>query len=141
MTRRPAGLRRQPGRERGTTTAETAVVLPALCLVLLLSLWSVAAVTEQLRCVDAARTAARALARGESAAAATAAARDGAPAGAVVTVVRSSGLVRVEVTVRAGLPGPWSGALPGLRLVGRAVAADEQLRDADATDPGPRGVP
>ena len=45
-------------------TAETAVVLPALTVILALVLWAVAAVTAQLACVDAARMAARALARG-----------------------------------------------------------------------------
>ena len=47
------------GGDQGTATAETAVMLPALSVLLLLALWSVAAVTSQLRCVDAASTAAR----------------------------------------------------------------------------------
>ena len=100
-------------------------MLPALSVLLLLALWSVAAVTSQLRCVDAATTAARALARGESSAASMAAARAAAPPGARVVVSRSGELVAVEVRAHIQLPGPWSGSLPGLSLAGRAVASVE----------------
>jgi hypothetical protein len=117
--------RRPSDSDSGSATAETAVVLPALAVVLLLSLWSVAAVTAQLRCVDAARTAARALARGESGPASAAAAREAAPDGARVAVTRSGDTVLVEVTAVAGFPGPWSGSLPALRLSGRAAAVLE----------------
>ncbi|MFC7490031.1 MULTISPECIES: TadE family type IV pilus minor pilin [unclassified Knoellia] len=51
--------------ETGMVTAEIAVALPALVLVLTLGLGAVAVVTDQLRCVDAARVGARLLARGE----------------------------------------------------------------------------
>jgi hypothetical protein len=111
--------------DEGMVTAETAVVLPALAVVLVFALWSVAAVTAQLRCVDAAHTAARALARGEASDVSLAAARGAAPAGARVTVSRSGDLVVVDVRAVARLPGPWSGALPGLSLSGRAVASVE----------------
>ncbi|GAB3882575.1 hypothetical protein GCM10027612_13340 [Microbispora bryophytorum subsp. camponoti] len=46
-----------PPRERGSVTAETAVALPALVVVLIASLWAVTVVGAQLRCVDAARAA------------------------------------------------------------------------------------
>ena len=121
--------------DRGSVTAETAVTLPALAAVLLASLWSVAAVTAQVRCVDAARVAARALARGEPTAWSVAAARRAAPAGAKVAVSRSAGLVVVEVTATARAPGPWSGAVPGLTLRGRAVAEEEGSFDIGAAAP------
>ena len=47
-------------------TAETAVVLPVLLLVLLCAVAAVTVVGAQLRCVDAAREGARAAARGET---------------------------------------------------------------------------
>lgn len=129
MTRRLRGCaamtRGRLGTDDGTATAEMAVVLPALAVVLVFALWSVAAATAQLRCVDAAHTAARALARGESSDVSVAAARAAAPAGARVVVSRSGDLVVVEVRATARLPGPWSGTLPGLSLSGRAVAAVE----------------
>jgi Flp pilus assembly protein TadG len=114
--------------DRGTATAEMAVVLPALAVVLVFALWSVAAVTAQLRCVDAAHTAARALARGETSASSVAAARAAAPPDARIVVSRSGDLVVVDVRATARLPGPWSGSLPGLSLSGRAVAPVEGER-------------
>jgi Flp pilus assembly protein TadG len=117
--------------DEGTATAEMAVVLPALAVVLVFALWSVAAVTAQLRCMDAALVAARALARGENADVSVAAARASAPAGARIVVSRSGDLVVVDVRAVARPPGPWSGALPGLSLIARAVASVE-----GATGPG-----
>ncbi len=61
--KRPAGLRPAGSADRGSVTAELAVALPALVLLLLAGLTAVQAVTVQLRCVDAAREAARAAAR------------------------------------------------------------------------------
>jgi Flp pilus assembly protein TadG len=41
-------------RDRGSVTAETALVLPVLVVVLAMAVWVLAAVGAQLRCVDAA---------------------------------------------------------------------------------------
>jgi hypothetical protein len=123
------------GTDEGTATAEMAVVLPALAVVLVFSLWSVAAVTAQLRCVDAALVAARALARGESADLSVAAARASAPDGARIVVSRSDDLVVVDVKAGVRLPGPWAGALPGLSLAGRAVAAREGATELGGATP------
>ncbi|MEP6760858.1 MAG: TadE family type IV pilus minor pilin [Sporichthyaceae bacterium] len=111
------------GRERGTVTAETAVVLPALVVVLVLCLWSVTVVGQQLRCIDAARTGARALARGEASAAAGAAAQQAAPDGAIVTLRVSAGLAVVEVRYSATLPGVGG---PGIQIGSRAAVATEE---------------
>jgi hypothetical protein len=127
---------RRRGTDDGTATAEMAVVLPALAVVLAFALWSVAAVTASLRCVDAAHVAARALARGEPSELSVAAARAVAPAGAQVVVSRSGDLVVVEVRATARLPGPWSDAIPGVSLMGRAVASVEDATRAQA-DPVP----
>jgi hypothetical protein len=122
--------------EGGAVTAETAVVLPALAVVLLLCLWSLAAVAGQLSCVDAARVAARAVARGDPEQQAMSAARAAAPRGARVTVHRSGEDVVVEVRAMARLPGPWAGRGPSIALVGRAVAqAEEVTGDAAAVPP------
>lgn len=86
-------------------TAEVAVALPALMLVLLLGVGAVAAVTAQLRCADAAEVAARLLARGETSAVATAAARAVAPAGAHIDAVTDVRTVTVVVSAPARLPG------------------------------------
>ena len=66
-----------------------------------------------------------ALARGETSDQSVAVARAAAPKGARIVVSRSDDLVVVEVHAGVRLPGPWAGALPGMSLAGRAVAAVE----------------
>ena len=121
MTRRrsrPPGAVRRPG-DRGAFTAELAVGLPALVLLLFVGLTAVNAVNAQLRCVDAAREAALAASRGGAGAAAGV--RE-APAGATVTV-RGEG-ERVRATVQAPVRplGRW---LPTITVEATAVAALE----------------
>lgn len=72
--------------------------------VLGLCLAGVTAVSMQVRCVDAAREAARLVARGD-AAAADGAARSIAPAGAVLQTRRDGDFVVVRVSAPAVLPG------------------------------------
>ena len=119
-------IRPPPGetwhRQRGSVTAETAVVLPALAVVLVLCLWSVTVVGQQLRCIDAARTGARALARGEPMGLARSAAEQGAPDGARVSLQIVDGLAVVDVRFSASLPG-FGG--PALQIGSRAVASVE----------------
>jgi Flp pilus assembly protein TadG len=87
-------------------TAETAVVLPVLLLVLAGAVAAVVVVGAQLRCVDAAREGARAAARGEPVAAVTALAGRAAPDGAVTTVSPEGDEVRVSVSARIAPLGP-----------------------------------
>ncbi|MBM6404591.1 pilus assembly protein TadE [Phycicoccus sp. CSK15P-2] len=88
--------------EEGTATAELAVAVPVLLLVLAVALSAVRMGVDQVRCVDAAHTAARLLARGEPRGVATAAATRHAPEGARVRVSPGAG----SVTVRVGCPAP-----------------------------------
>ena len=87
-------------------TAETAVVLPVLLLVLAGAVAAVVVVGAQLRCVDAAREGVRAAARGEPPAAVTEIVRRAAPAGAAVSVTRTGDEVRVAVAVDVSPLGP-----------------------------------
>ncbi|MFD2091662.1 TadE family type IV pilus minor pilin [Blastococcus deserti] len=87
-------------------TAETAVVLPVLLLVLAGAVAAVTVVGAQLRCVDAAREGARAAARGEPVGVVTALADQAAPDGTVVTVVPDGEQVRVTVSARIAPLGP-----------------------------------
>ena len=82
-------------------TAETAVVLPVLLLVLAGALAAVTVVGAHLRCLDAAREGARAAARGDGVAEVRAIAARAAPDGATTVVTVDGG--RVEVTVTAGV--------------------------------------
>lgn len=105
-------------------TAELAAALPALVLVAVLCVWAVAAAAAHVRCLDAARSAARELARGEPPHVVRAVAAERAPPGAQVDVTGpAAGLVRVRVRVRVGLPGGWGG--PAVEVGGAAVAAVE----------------
>ena len=87
-------------------TAETAVVLPVLILVLVCAVAAVTTVGAQLRCVDAAREGARAAARGETAAVVVELAGAVAPAGAVTVVQPQGERVRVTVGVEVAPLGP-----------------------------------
>lgn len=120
MTPRRTDLRDR--RERGSVTAEAALVLPVLVLLLTVAVGTVAAVTAQLRCVDAAREGARAAARGESSAIAVELAERAAPDRAQVTV--DIGTDRIVVTVTAQVP-IGGGLLPAVTVTGVAVALPE----------------
>ena len=87
-------------------TAETAVVLPVLLLVLAGAVAVVTVVGAQLRCVDAAREGARAAARGDDVAAVTALVDRAAPDHAVTTVHVGADEVRVVVVADVAALGP-----------------------------------
>ncbi|MFI6331675.1 TadE family type IV pilus minor pilin [Micromonospora chersina] len=106
-------------RERGSFTAELAAGLPALMLLLFAGLTAVNAVTTRAGCLDAAREAALAAARGEPG---SAAGSRYAPAGADISVTVAGD--RVTVTVRAPVRS-FGARLPRLTVSGTAVAAVE----------------
>jgi hypothetical protein len=89
--------------------------------VLILCVSGLTAVSMQVRCVDAAREAARLAARGDDGSASIAAQRI-APDGAAVQLRRDGEMVVATVTARSPL-------LPGIAIAAEAVAAAE---------PGPR---
>lgn len=105
-------------------TAEFAVVLPAVVLVLALSLGALGLAWDQIRCVDAARAGARAASRGDSAEAVILVAGRAAPSGAEVFIGEAHGLVRVSVVSR---PRVAAALIPAwLRASSTASAALEQ---------------
>lgn len=112
--------------DRGMVTAEAAVVLPVLVVVLAMAVWLVACLSAQLRCVDSAREAARLAARGEAGSLVEAAARTGAPRDARVTVTRAGDRVTVVVTSQVSPFGGVLARLPGLPVAGRATALVEE---------------
>jgi Flp pilus assembly protein TadG len=112
--------------ERGAATAELVMSLPVLVAVTLALVWLLSVGVAQLRTVDAAREAARALARGDDRGAALAAGKRVGVAGTSLTASTSSG--RVVVEADAHLDGPLGlfARLGGVRLHASAVAAMEQ---------------
>ena len=113
----------EKGRDSGTTTAETAVALPALALLLAMAVWAVSAAGAQIRCTDAARLGARAAARGEPIPWVRAVATRAAPDRAEVTVGRDATSTRVSVA--APVPPPLAGDLRALVVSAQAVARTE----------------
>lgn len=102
---------RRPRGDAGTATAELAVCLPALALLLAFGLGALAVVRDQLRCVDAAREVAVAVARGEAP----------PPVDAGEVAISNDGdVVRVVVRRHREL-----GVLPGFDITATAVAAVE----------------
>jgi hypothetical protein len=101
-------------------TAEAAVVIPALVLLMAGLLWGLMAAVLRIQCVDAARAGARAAARGEPVPKVEGAVRSAAP-GAHTQVAREGELVRVVVRARTAGPGPLT-----LELKSEAVALDER---------------
>jgi TadE-like protein len=93
-----------PNADDGMVTAEFAVTLPTVAVVLVAAITALLAVSTQMRCTDAAATAARLLARGEPAEVAASAAHAIAGAEATVHFSTSAGLVRVDVRAPADLP-------------------------------------
>ena len=113
------------------------MALPALAVVLALAMWAVGAVNAQLRCVDAARLAARAVARGEDQSVSIGRAQQAAPPGARVSVARAGDLVTVVVRAPRPMVGAWAGG-PGVVVEGRATAdAEEAVLEAAVLDAGP----
>lgn len=106
-------------RDRGAVTVEAAVALSAFVAVLAMVLSGVSAVLDQIRCTDAAREAARLVARGDSARARDAVQRIG-PNGASLSVHVDGDAVTVGVAVDDA-----AGLLPGLDIGARAYAITE----------------
>ena|SRR5580765_2127312 len=107
-------------RDRGSVTAEMAVCLPVLVLLLAVAVSAVTVAGARVRAQDAAREAARALARGDTAAARRLVA-DAAP-GARLSVARAGDNVTATVRVHESLLADW---LPSVIVTGRATAAME----------------
>lgn len=120
---RPFSSLRSGGSERGMATAEFAVVLPAVVLVLALSLGALGLAWDQIRCVDAARAGARAASRGDSSEAVTLVTSRAAPSGAEVSMGTTGDLIQVSVVSR---PRVAASLLPGwLRASSTAYAVRE----------------
>jgi Flp pilus assembly protein TadG len=116
----------------GYVTAETAVLLPALVLLMALLVWGVLVAAAQLRCIDAARVAARAAARGD--ADPVSQARAVAPSGAAIEVDELPDTVRVLVEARCPGIGRLASVM-SLKVSAVAVAANETAAVAvDATE-------
>ena len=127
MTRTPRDVRRGegPASLRGAVTAEFAVAIPAVILLLGLLLSAVSAGVAQIRVEEAARSAARTLARGDDPDAVAQEVRRIAGGEAEHAVEPGAGTVTVRVS--SAVPGPVAAAA-GLRVAASATLALEGPR-------------
>lgn len=100
-------------------------MLPLLSLVAIVLVWAITVGIAQVRVVDAARDAARVVARGDDATAAAEAARRTAGKAADVDIERAAGVVSVSVTERVRPPGWLLIPLPAVSVRGHAVVEAE----------------
>lgn len=125
MTDGPSPPGRRRGRrlagQSGHATVELAASLPVVVMLLLVGVFAVNTMITKVRCVDAAREAAIAEARGESG---VDAARSRAPDAAVITLDAGAGAV--TATVSASLR-PLGGWLPVVEVSASATAAREPM--------------
>lgn len=98
---------------------EAAIAIAAFVLVLAMALSGASAMADQVRCMDAAREAARLTARGEPGEAHSAAKRI-APKNAEVRITMNDDHIEVHVAAP-----PAGGLLPGIRLHAEAFAVRE----------------
>lgn len=103
--------------ERGMVTVEAAFAIASIVAAMVMGVIAVVAVAAHVRCIDAAREAARIAAQGDSVTARRVAEQAG-PRGAVVTIRIEGDLVIAEV--RADVP-----LMAGLDVGAKAVAAVE----------------
>lgn len=114
--------------QEGTTTAETAVVLPLLLCVTIGLVWLVSVGISEVRAVDAAREAARSAARGDGAGVARDLGERVAPPHASVGVKQSGGTVVATVAVTVRGPAGIFEFLPAFTVHAQAVASAERSR-------------
>jgi Flp pilus assembly protein TadG len=110
--------------ERGAVTAELAIGLPILVSLTVGLVWLLTLGIAQVRMVDAAREAARMVARGDPGSAAIEQAERVAP-GARVTIGTRTGDVVATVSDTVSPPGGLLGFLPGVRVHAEAVTTAE----------------
>ena len=120
--RRPAWGRGPAATDDGAVTAEFAIVLPAVVLMLSTLLATATIALNHLRCVDAARAAARAAARNDPASDVVAIARAVGPSDAQVASTLQGGRVVVTVTAPVSLHVP---GVPTVWVSSSAVALRE----------------
>jgi Flp pilus assembly protein TadG len=109
----------------GSVTVEAALGLAGLTVVTVLLVAALTVLTAQLRCTDAAREAARLLARGQPTQAAEAAVHRIAPPGATLDVQHTGEEITVSVAAR-----PAGGLLPAIDLKATAYALAEPGTEA-----------
>lgn len=117
-------------REDGAVTAELALAMPAIVLMLALVTGIGRVVVAQVQCVDAARAGARAAARNEPPSVVVATATAVAPRGARTSIAGGAATVTVVVRTRVAW---WGVGFAPITVEGRAVADVEPTATVGST--------
>lgn len=123
LTTPPPAKSRRRG-DRGAVTAEMALVLPVLIALLILGIWSIGLVVMNIRCIDAARDVARAVARGDSPEQAEAIGHRTVPTG-TITITRDDSDIHVTVTTKPTHNPPLLTFITPTQLTARATLQAE----------------
>ncbi len=115
----------RPRGQSGSVTAELALALPTLMLIVGVVIWMQSVVALQARCQDAARAGARAAARGDPDQAIRQALGAVLPPGAQLGISRSGSQVTISVRAFAAVPGVLSALVTAPSVTAAATAADE----------------
>jgi hypothetical protein len=132
-----SGRRRRPRRaaaegEAGSVTAELALTLPTLAIVLVIGIWLQSAVALRAQCLDAARAGARAAARGDTDPTIRSQLAAVLPSGAAVAITRTPASVTVRVETPVTAPAGIAELVGAQRVT---AAATGPVETADATAP------
>ncbi len=131
MRRRHApgrGMGNTPGGQTpdsGQATAELAVAIPSLILVLLIAIWLVGAVSIQAQCAEAARIGARAAARGETDEIVRGWSTRAAPPGSEISIRRGDDVIVVEVRFSTHAIGILADIAPDINITMSSTAPRE----------------
>lgn len=106
-------------------TAELALTIPTLMLLLAVGVWLQSAVALQARCLDAARAGARAVARGDPDPTVRARLAADLPADASISIGHQGGQVTVTVRALVPVPGGLSALVAAPAVSGTATGAEE----------------
>lgn len=124
-TRRLARLGRPRKETAGFVTAELALALPSLVVILAVGLWLQGAVALQARCLDAARAGARAAARGDPDDKIRTRLAAVVPTGAGIVIARDGDRITVTIHSRVDAPAGLSTFVGAPTVTGTAVAVNE----------------
>jgi Flp pilus assembly protein TadG len=111
--------------DSGSVTAELALTLPTLAIVLVIGIWLQSAVALRAQCLDAARAGARAAARGDADPTIRAQLATTLPRGAAVAISHAGDLVTVSVATQVESPAGIASLVGSPRVTASATGTVE----------------